>query len=71
MNGGIAFVKLSERDGQPNVFKIDIQAFDAGLESKTTLPTMTVSFTIGADPISRPPTSGRQKPNGWLLNLPQ
>jgi hypothetical protein len=68
--GGIAFVKLSERDGQPNVFKIDIQAFDAGLESKATLADMTVRFTVGADPFETTNT-WMQKPNGWLLNLPQ
>jgi len=68
--GGIAFIKLSKRDGMPNVFKIDIQAFDAGLESKTTLAAMTVRFTVGADPFETTNT-WEQKPNGWLLNLPQ
>ena len=29
--GGIAFVRISQRDGRPNVFKIDIQAFAADL----------------------------------------
>lgn len=68
--GGIAFVKLSQRDGQPTVFKIDIQAFDAGLESEATLPEMTVRFSVGADPFETTNT-WEQKPNGWLLNLPQ
>jgi len=68
--GGIAFVKLAQRDGQPNTFKIDIQAFDAGLESRATLPDMTVRFTIGAEPYE---TSNKwtQKPNGWIMNLPR
>ena len=68
--GGIGFVKLAQRDGLPNTFKIDIQAFDAGLESKATLPDMTVRFMVGPDPFSTTNT-WIQKPNGWLLNLPQ
>lgn len=69
-NGGIGFVKLSQRDGQPNTFKIDIQAFDASLESKATLPDMTVRFSIGAEPFETTNT-WTQKPNGWIMNLPQ
>lgn len=68
--GGIAFLKLAKRDGQPNTFKIDIQAFDAGLESKATLPLMTVRFMIGAEPFETTNT-WIQKPNGWVMNLPQ
>jgi hypothetical protein len=68
-NGGIAFVKISARVGAPGFYKIDIQAFDAGLESKATLPDMTVRFAIGNDPFETTNT-WMQKPNGWLLNLP-
>jgi hypothetical protein len=69
-SGGIGFVKLAQRDGQPNTFKIDIQAFDAGLESEATLPDMTVTFTIGAEPYATSNT-WTQKPNGWVMNLPK
>jgi hypothetical protein len=68
--GGIAFVKIAKRESPPNEYKIDIQVFDATLESKTTLADMTVSFSIGDDPFQ---TSNMwmKKPNGWFLNLPR
>jgi len=69
-NGGIAFVKIAERSGEPGVFKIDIQAFDADLESLATEALMTVDFAIGNDPFSITDT-WTQKPNGWILNLGQ
>lgn len=68
--GGIGFVKFAQRDGQPNMFKVDIQAFDAGLETKATLADMTVRFSLGADVFTTTNT-WMQKPNGWLLNLPK
>ncbi|MEW6270628.1 MAG: hypothetical protein AB1689_15195 [Thermodesulfobacteriota bacterium] len=68
--GGIAFVKIAERVGAPGFYKIDIQAFDAGLESEATLPDMTVRFAIGNDPFETT-NVWIQKPNGWLLNLPE
>lgn len=68
--GGIAFLKLAQRDGLPNTFKIDIQAFDKGLESRATLPDMTVRFTIGAQPFETT-DPWTQKPNGWIMNLPR
>lgn len=68
--GGVAFVKLSARNGLPTTYKIDIQAFDAALESRATLPTMTVSFSIGDDAFTTT-NDWTPKPNGWFLNLPK
>jgi len=68
--GGIAFVKISRRDGPADEYKIDIQAFDAGLASKATQPVMTVEFEIGDDPFQTTNT-WIQKPNGWFVNLPK
>jgi hypothetical protein len=69
-NGGIAFIKLSERDGMINKYKIDVQLFDPMLEAKATLANMTVSFTLSGNTYS---ASGDWLPrqNGWLLNLPR
>jgi len=68
--GGIAFVKISQRDGSTTDYKIDIQAFDAGLVSTATVPVMTVKFEIGDDPFETTNT-WIQKPNGWFVNLPK
>lgn len=68
--GGIAFVKISRRDGPNHEYKIDIQAFDAGLESKATEPVMTVEFDVGDDPFTTTNTWTKKK-NGWILNLPR
>jgi hypothetical protein len=67
--GGIAFVKISRRDGMSNAYKIDIQAFDPALEMRATVPTMTVKFTLGIEEFETT-NIWTQKPNGWLLNLP-
>jgi hypothetical protein len=68
--GGIGFVKIAQRDGMPDVYKIDIQAFDASLESKATVPNMTVKFSLGSD-VFQTTNDWTQKPNGWFLNLPR
>jgi hypothetical protein len=69
-NGGIAFLKLSEREGMMNKYKIDIQLFDPMLEAKATLANMTVNFTLAGSSYQ---TNNDWLPrqNGWLLNLPQ
>lgn len=69
-NGGIAFIKLSERDGMMNKYKIDIQLFDPNLEAKATLANMTVQFTLAGTTFSTT-NDWMQKQNGWLLNLPR
>ncbi len=68
--GGIAFVKISRRDGPGVEYKIDIQALDAGLETNATEPVMTVEFEIGDDPFKTTNTWTKKK-NGWFLNLPR
>jgi hypothetical protein len=69
-NGGIAFVKIAQRDGMPNIYKVDIQVLDATLESKATVADMTVKFNIGGDAFESTNT-WMKKPNGWFLNLPK
>lgn len=69
-NGGIAFVKLSERDGMMNKYKIDVQLFDPNLEAKATLANMTVAFTL-AGGTYQTMNDWQPKQNGWLLNLPR
>ncbi|HZR83613.1 MAG TPA: hypothetical protein VFD92_21140 [Candidatus Binatia bacterium] len=68
-NGGIAFIKISQRDGPGLAYKIDIQAFDPALEARATVPTMTVKFSIGPEDFETT-NDWIQKQNGWLLNLP-
>jgi len=69
-NGGIAFIKLSEREGVNNKYKIDIQLFDPMLESRATLANMTVTFTL-AGSTYQTTNDWLPRQNGWLLNLPQ
>ncbi|HEY8516244.1 MAG TPA: hypothetical protein VIS07_12080 [Candidatus Binatia bacterium] len=67
--GGVAFVKISPRAGVNGVYKVDIQVFDAGIESAATRPQMTVRFSIGNDSFVSTDVWS-QKPNGWLLRAP-
>lgn len=66
--GGIAFVKIAKRDGLPVTYKVDIQVLDARLESRTMVPEMTVTFSIGDD-VFTTTNLWTKKPNGWFLNL--
>ncbi|HZR81355.1 MAG TPA: hypothetical protein VFD92_09705 [Candidatus Binatia bacterium] len=66
-NGGIAFVRISQRDGQPDAWKVDIQAFDANLQSRATLPDMTFDFSAGGQTFSVTATWD-QRSFGWQLN---
>ena len=68
--GGIAFVKVSLRDGMIDKYKIDVQLLDAMLEPKATLAPMTVSFTISGNTYTTM-NDWMERPNGWLLNLPR
>lgn len=69
-NGGIAFIKLSEREGMIDKYKIDVQLFDPMLEAKATLANMTVTFTL-AGTSYQTTNDWLPKQNGWMLNLPQ
>jgi hypothetical protein len=65
--GGIAWVKMARRDGFTNVYRVDIQAYDATLEAKALLASMTVEFSVGPETFSVT-TPWTQKVFGWQLN---
>jgi hypothetical protein len=69
-NGGIAFIKVSARDGMMNKYKIDVQLFDPNLEAKATLANMTVDLSLSGNTFQTM-NEWQMRPNGWQLNLPR
>lgn len=65
--GGIAWIKLARRDGFTNVYRLDIQAYDASLQAEATIATMTVEIVIGPEVFSVT-VPWEQKPFGWQIN---
>jgi hypothetical protein len=65
--GGIGFVRISLRDNQPNVYKVDIQAYDASLEAEAVVPAMTVEIAIGSETFSLT-APWVKKDFGWQLS---
>jgi hypothetical protein len=66
--GGVAWVKITRREGNASAYKIDIQAFDPALEQNATLAMMTVKFTIGPETFETTDLWTKRN-NGWVMNL--